>query len=364
MIKGLALEQVLTLYILPSSITGLGSNMMESSNLVVFTSEDLKSLTNSFNQKNLIGVTQFGKLYKGWIKPGLICTQGRDVTVKIWDQKSNFSNLVSDEYFMAVKEEVQFLTQPKTNGHPNLVKLIGFCCEKELKGVVYDLNPRGTLHNLILKDDLSWTQRANIILQFARLLEFLHAQDKPYVVLNICGSHVTLDWDCNPKLCDFGLISGGIIGDINALKKQIPMPIGYVDPFFAAKGGYWQTSCDVFSFGVILLGLISKRVLDLEKLDRPEEIPNNLVQFWAKNEYRPNCSLVHKSLREDWGYNPQDGGAITEMGMRCIEFFPMNRPTMKDVVKCLEGLLIFQRLGDTRPNKREKKYHSDCEMAA
>ena len=111
----------------------------------------------------------------------------------------------------------------------------------------------------------------------------------------------------------------------------------------------------MFSFGVILLGLISKRVLDIDKLDRPELIPDNMVQFWAKQEYRPNCSLVHNSLREDWAYDPVDGTAITEMGMRCIEFFPMNRPTMKDVVKGLEGLLIFQRLGDSRPNKRVKK---------
>lgn len=118
----------------------------------------------------------------------------------------------------------------------------------------------------------------------------------------------------------------------------------------------------MFSFGVILLGLISKRVLDLEKLDRPESILDSMVQFWAKKEYRPNCSLVHKSLKEDWGYHTQDGSAITEMGMRCIEIFPMKRPTMKDVVENLKSLMVFQRLGDTRPNKREKKFHADYEM--
>ncbi|XP_062109542.1 probable serine/threonine-protein kinase PBL12 [Humulus lupulus] len=332
-----------------------------SSNLVVFTSEDLKSLTNCFNQKNLIGVTQFGKLYWGCIKkPGLICTENRDVTVKIWDEKSNC--LASDDEYLMIKEEVKFLTHSSIHCHPNLVKLVGFCCEKEVRGVVYDLNPRGTLHNIILKDDLSWTQRVNIILQLAGVLEFLHAQDKPYLVLNICGSHIMLDWDCNLKLCDFGLISGGIIGEISDLKKQITMPIGYVDPFFAAKGGYWQTGCDVFSFGVILLGLISTRVLDLEKLQRPELIPEHMVQIWAKNEYRPNCSLVHKSLSEDWGYHTEDGSTLTELGMRCIEFFPMKRPTMKDVIERLKGLMVIQRLGDTRPNKREKKFHTDFDM--
>ncbi|XP_030496196.2 probable serine/threonine-protein kinase PBL16 isoform X2 [Cannabis sativa] len=301
---------------------------MESySNLVVFTSEDLKSFTNSFHQKNLIGDTQFGKLFRGCIRnlTGVICTQeNRDVTVKIWDEKSNCLNLDSDEHLM-IKEEVKFLTHPSIHCHPNLVKLIGFCCEKEVRGVVYDLNPRDILHNIILKDVLSWTQR-----------------------------------DCNIKLCDFGLISGGIIGEISALKKQITIPIGYVDPFFAAKGGYWQTGSDVFSFGVILLGLISTRVLGLE---RPKLIPDNVIHIWAKNEYKPNCSLVHKSLTEDWGYHGEDGSTITEVGMRCIEFFPTNRPAMKDVLERLKGLMVFQRFGDTRPNKRDKKFHIDFDMA-
>ena len=84
-----------------AEFSGLGINIMESSNLVVFTSEDLRSLTDSFKQKNLIGVTQFGKLYKGWLEPSLTCKElGRHVTVKIWDEKSNCLNLVSDEYLM------------------------------------------------------------------------------------------------------------------------------------------------------------------------------------------------------------------------------------------------------------------------
>ncbi|EXB40298.1 Serine/threonine-protein kinase BIK1 [Morus notabilis] len=328
---------------------------MESSNLVVFTTEDLKSLTESFHEKNLIGNTQFGKLYRGWIK-----AEGRDVTVKIWDEKSNSITLISDEY-LVVKGEVQFLTHPAMNGHPNLVKVIGVCCDKEVRGVVYDLNPRDTLHNLILKDELNWIQRVDIILQLACLLKYLHTQDNPYMVLNICGAHIMLDWDCNPKLCDFGLISGGTIGKINTIKKQIPMPIDYADPFCATKDGYRETGCDVFSFGVVLLGLISKRVFDAEKLDKPGYILDNLVHCWAKKEYRPNCSLVHKSLIEDWGYNPEDGATITEIGIRCTEFFPRNRPTMKGVVEHLQSLLVLQRLGDTRPNKREKKFHADYE---
>ncbi|KAM1745108.1 hypothetical protein ACFX11_011907 [Malus domestica] len=333
--------------------------MDSAANITVFTSGDLRACTNDFHQNNLIGFTQFGKLYRGRIRQGFTGTdQVRDVTVKVWDEKSaGCSKLMHDE-FLVVKEEVEFLTHPTLNDYPNLVKLIGYCCEKEVKGVVYDLNPWDTLQNLTVKDYLNWVQRVNVLVQLAGLLEFLHNKEKPYLVLNMNASHIILDRDCKPKLFDFGLISGGIIGDMTTPKKQIPTSIGFVDPFFAAKGGrYWHTSCDVYSFGVILLGLIAKRGFELESVEEPQLGLDNLVQYWAKKEYKPNCSLVHGGLQEDWSYVVEDGTAITELGMRCVEFFPTNRPTMKNVVESLEGLMLLQRFGDARPNKREKTFH-------
>ncbi|KAL6193374.1 PREDICTED: protein kinase APK1B, chloroplastic-like [Fragaria vesca subsp. vesca] len=331
-------------------------------NLVVFTSEDLKLCTNNFHKNNLIGLTQFGKLYRGQIKQQgfSIGSQAGDVTVKVWDERSSCITFTNDEFLM-VKEEIQFLTHPSIKGHPNLVNLIGYCCEKEVKGVIYDLSPWDTLHNLIPKDNINWVQRVNVLLQFAQLLEFLHNKEKPYLVLNTNASHIMLDWEGKPTLVDYGLISGGIIGEMTPLKKKMPMhTIGFVDPFFAAKGGsYWDTSCDVFSFGVILLGLIAKRNSELENVGKPQLGLDSLVHNWAKNVYRPNFSLVHRSLQEDWGYFTEDGTAITELGMRCVEFFPVNRPTMKKVVECLQGLLGFRRLEDARPNKREKTFHGN-----
>jgi hypothetical protein len=91
----------------------------------------------------------------------------------------------------------------------------------------------------------------------------------------------------------------------------------------------------------------------------PDLILDHLLHSWAKMEYKPHCSLAHKTLQEDWGYLAEDGTAITELGMHCIEFFPVNRPSMEDVVERLESLHIFRRLGDSRPHKRDKKFHDD-----
>lgn len=124
-------------------------------------------------------------------------------------------------------------------------------------------------------------------------------------------------------------------------------------------GGDWETSCEVFSFGIILLGLISKGISDLEEQENPDLILDHMLHSWAKMEYKPHCSLAHKTLQEDWGYLAEDGTAITELGMHCIEFVPLNRPSMEDVLERLESLHIFQRLGDSRPHKRDKKFHDD-----
>ncbi|KAF5446211.1 hypothetical protein F2P56_031853 [Juglans regia] len=327
---------------------------MDSTKLQVFTSEDLKAFTNNFNEKNLVGVIQFGKLYSGKIKGGMNGEEARDVTVKTWDRKSESTPLAYDEC-LTVKEEVEFLTNPAMNSHPSLAKLIGYCCD-EVKGVVYDISPRDTLHNLMVKDDLNWQQRMNVILELARLLKFLHGQDKPYLVFSINPSHIMLDWDLNSKLIDFGLIGKWVIGEMSAKKKQIAIPTRCIDPYFALRGGEWGTSCEVYSFGVILLGLIAKRISEWDKQEQPDRVLENLLHVWAKMEYKPQSSLVHKSLQEDWGYHAADGIAITELGMHCIEFFPLNRPTMEDVVKRLENLLMFQRLGDSRSHKRDKKF--------
>ncbi|KAF3961278.1 hypothetical protein CMV_014083 [Castanea mollissima] len=329
---------------------------MDFSKLEVFTSEDLKSCTNNFNIKSLVGVIQFGKLYRGKIKGIMTGTEGQDVMVKIWDKKSENMAFSYDEHLM-VKEEVEILTNPTMNSHPNLAKLIGYCFEEEIKGVVYDLSPLDSLQNIMVKDDLNWLQRINVVLEIARLLKFLHGQDKPYLIYNINASHIVVDWDFKPKLIDFGQIGKGIIGEMSRQNKQITMPIRCHDPYFTLRGGDWDTSSEVFSFGVILLGLIAKRTCELEK---PDIVLDHLLHVWAKKEYKPQCSLVQNSLQEDWGYHAQDGIAITELGMCCIEFFPRNRPTMKDVVECLESLHILQRLGDSRAHKRGKKFHDNA----
>uniref|UniRef100_A0A5B7ANN8 Protein kinase domain-containing protein n=1 Tax=Davidia involucrata TaxID=16924 RepID=A0A5B7ANN8_DAVIN len=325
----------------------LQSKKKDSQKPLEFTEAQLGGFTNNFEGRNLIRPTQFGKVYRGKIEPGMIGKEAQDVTVKIWDEKAY--RLAYPDDYIVLDEEVKFLTDPSVNHHPNLVKLIGYCRGVDVKGVVYDLNLRDSLHNLIRKESFNWFQRIKVAVRFARLLEFLHGQAKPYLVLGIDAGHIMLDQDWNPILFEFGLMSGGILGELSFVKKEIPGSIGYVDPYLATTGLRWNACCDVFSFGIIVLGLISKRIVNMEEMakriadkEEVESLMILLVNEWAKREYKPKCSLVHSSLEEDCNYHVGDGPIITALGMRCVERHPNNRPTMKEVVACLEGLLVVQ----------------------
>lgn len=120
-------------------------------------------------------------------------------------------------------------------------------------------------------------------------------------------------------------------------------------------GGEWDRSSEVFSFGIILLELVTKRSSNIGNTEDTSLNMDNLVHIWAKNVYKPNCSLVHKHLQEDWLYCAEDGVAITRLALQCIEFFPANRPSMKDVLQNLENISVLQHLFDARSTKRAKK---------
>jgi hypothetical protein len=112
--------------------------------------------------------------------------------------------------------------------------------------------------------------------------------------------------------------------------------------------GYWSDKCDVFSFGIVLLSLIAKKVYTEE--DRLSSAP--FMEEWAQSEYeakvsesgshRPKCSLVHESLEVQQGFCSIDAHAITKLALQCVKFYPYERPTMKQVVKSLLNLHVVQ----------------------
>lgn len=310
----------------------------------VFSYKDLELYTNGFSEKNFIGKTQFGSVYHGWIPQSSPETESQMVTVKIWEDSEIYKKIsFPEDNVQRLMEEVYLLKHPTIESHPHLVKLIGYCQEGEKLGVVYDIQPLNTVHNLLPKGDFNWLNRVKVALQFACLLEYLHYPEepcRPYLVRNVDAAHIMLDKDYNAKLFDFSMISGGIFPDRR--DEIYPLNLGcygYIDPAFAVKGGFSEKN-DVFAFGVLLLGLIAKRAI--QAFDVP-------LHEWARSEYKSkSCSLVDGTLKaESEFYSSRDGRKLTKLAMRCVNYFPMTRPTMKQVVDCLLNLHVVRRHGNS-----------------
>ncbi|XP_030970264.1 probable serine/threonine-protein kinase PBL21 [Quercus lobata] len=189
---------------------------------------ELELLTESSSEENFIGNVKFGKVYWGKTE------QGQEVTVKIWfrfdSQSLGLANRHANYSLTRLKSECTFLTHPDGMNHPNLVKLIGYCCEVEdhYLGVVYDrsvkqsglrglneqtLRSKDTLLNLIDKEDLNWNQRMQVALAIAHVLEYLHCHNPLYQHCFVHPALIMPDQDSNPVLFDFFMLSGGIVGD-------------------------------------------------------------------------------------------------------------------------------------------------------
>ncbi|KAH7848870.1 hypothetical protein Vadar_009472 [Vaccinium darrowii] len=132
---------------------GMGSP----SELVEYTYETLDSITGGLSPGNHMGSTQSGELFRGKIPQDI---ETREVVVKIWASPSDlrkyprFSGPVPDLRQSRSKAEIKLLTDSVMCGHPNMVKLNGYCFENGQFGVVYDLEPLDTVHKLVLQGDL------------------------------------------------------------------------------------------------------------------------------------------------------------------------------------------------------------------
>uniref|UniRef100_A0A3N7GJB0 non-specific serine/threonine protein kinase n=1 Tax=Populus trichocarpa TaxID=3694 RepID=A0A3N7GJB0_POPTR len=209
--------------------------------------KELRSATDNFHTSNKIGRGGFGTVYKGTLK------SGTQVAVKTLSAQSN----------QGVQE---FLNEIKTISkvkHPNLVELIGCCAQGSNRILVYEYVENNSLDRALLGSrstdiKLDWGRRSAICLGIARGLDFLHKEVVPHIVhRDIKASNILLDKDFNPKIGDFGLAK--LFPDnITHISTRIAGTTGYLAPEYAL-GGQLTMKADVYSFGVLILEIVSGR---------------------------------------------------------------------------------------------------------
>ncbi|XP_022753955.1 G-type lectin S-receptor-like serine/threonine-protein kinase At4g27290 [Durio zibethinus] len=271
---------------------------------------DLASIvaaTNSFSQENLIGIGGFGPVYKG------ILPTGKEIAVK---RLSKNSGQGAEEF----RNEVVLIAKLQ---HRNLVGLCGSCIQGEERLLVYEYMPNKSLDYFIFDHDrrvlLAWQKRFDIIMQIVRGLLYLHQDSKLQII------HRDLK-AMNPKISDFGLARTFEGDDKVSETKRVVGTFGYMSPEYAVNGKFSAKS-DVFSFGVLLLEIISGQ--KISSFCHPDHHHSLLGHAWLLwNEGRA-MELVDACL-EDSIVESQVLRCI-QVGLLCVQNLPKDRPTMSSV---------------------------------
>ncbi|XP_010263973.1 PREDICTED: receptor-like serine/threonine-protein kinase ALE2 isoform X3 [Nelumbo nucifera] len=309
-----------------------------------FTLAELEKATEKFSSKKILGEGGFGRVYHG------IMEDGTEVAVKllIRDDQNGDREFIS---------EVEMLSRLH---HRNLVKLIGICIEEHIRCLVYELVHNGSLESHLHGADkkkgvLDWDARMKIALGAARGLAYLHEDSNPRVIhRDFKASNVLLEDDFTPKVSDFGLAREATEGS-NHISTRVMGTFGYVAPEYAMTG-HLLVKSDVYSYGVVLLELLSgRKPVDMSQPQGQE----NLVT-WARpllTNQEGLEKLVDPSLAGS--YNFDDMAKVAAIASMCVHPEVAQRPFMGEVVQALK--LIYNDMDETCGDCCSQKEPSDTD---
>ncbi|XWS26852.1 hypothetical protein CRYUN_Cryun26dG0066000 [Craigia yunnanensis] len=286
-----------------------------------FTYEELAMATDGFSDANLLGQGGFGYVHRG------VLPNGKEVAVKQLKAGSG----QGEREFQA---EVEIISRVH---HKHLVSLVGYCISGTTRMLVYEFVPNNTLEFHLHgkgRPTMDWSTRMKIALGSAKGLAYLHEDCHPKIIhRDIKTANILLDFKFEAKVADFGLAK--FSSDVYThVSTRVMGTFGYLAPEYASSGKLTDKS-DVFSFGVMLLELITGH--------RPvgsSYMEDSLVD-WARPLLTRALDdgnfdfLVDPKLQKQ--YNHKEMARIAACAAACVRHSARRRPRMSQIVRALEG---------------------------
>ncbi|KEH18250.1 probable LRR receptor-like serine/threonine-protein kinase At1g05700 isoform X1 [Medicago truncatula] len=297
----------------------------------MFSYSEILNITDNF--KTVIGEGGFGKVYVG------ILQDHTQVAVKILSTSSN-------QGYKEFQSEAQLLMVVH---HRNLVSLIGYCDEDEIKALIYEYMANGNVqqHLLIDANILKWNERLKIAVDAAHGLEYLHNGCKPAIMhRDLKPTNILLDENKHAKIADFGL-SRAFGNDIDSHISTRPAgTLGYVDPAYQRTGNTNKKN-DIYSFGIILFVLISGRHAIVRAAGENIHILDWVIPLVERGDIQ---NVVDSRLQGEFSIN--SAWKAVEIAMSCISPNATERPDMSQILadlrECLSLEMIQTNDGNTR----------------
>ncbi|XP_051226238.1 receptor-like serine/threonine-protein kinase SD1-8 [Lolium perenne] len=296
-----------------------GSSHDDDLELPIFDMGTIAAATDGFSIDNKLGEGGFGPVYKGKLE------DGQEIAVKTLS-KTSMQGL--DEF----KNEVMLIAKLQ---HRNLVRLLGYSISGQERILVYEYMENKSLDYFLFEKSnsilLDWKVRYSIIEGIARGLLYLH-QDSRYRIIHrdMKASNVLLDKEMTPKISDFGMarIFGSDETEINTLK--VVGTYGYMSPEYAMDGVF-SVKSDVFSFGVLLLEIISGR--KNRGVYSYSNHLNLLGHAWSLWNEGKGIELADETM--NGSFNSDEVLKCTKVGLLCVQENPDDRPLMSQVLMML-----------------------------
>ncbi|PON70512.1 Mitogen-activated protein kinase kinase kinase [Trema orientale] len=307
-------------------------------NVREFFYEELAAATNGFSAESFLGKGSHGSVYRAVLDDGKLVAAVKKTKLPS-NSASSFHHHGGGNCTTPAENEIEILSRVQ---HPRLVNLLGFCTDdKERKLIVVEYMPNGSLYDLLHSASRppGWTRRVRFGLQVAKAVYALHASNPPVIHRDIKSSNVLIDQDRNARLGDFGLALRGHVEDVRVKCTPPAGTLGYLDPGYLAPGDLTAKS-DVFSFGILLLEIISGRnAIDVNY--SPPSIVDWAVPAVKRGDYAEICDRRIGP--------PADPAVIRHLAVlaaRCVRSTAEKRPSMAEVV---EGLKVVRRRAHAPP---------------
>ncbi|XP_024026544.1 probable serine/threonine-protein kinase PBL7 isoform X2 [Morus notabilis] len=300
--------------------------------LQVFTFKQLHSATSGFSKSNVVGHGGFGSVFRG------VLGDSRKVAIKLMDQAGK----QGEQEF---KVEVELLSRLRS---PYLLALLGYCSDSNHKVLVYEFMANGGLQEHLypvsgsnaFSISLDWETRLRIALEAAKGLEYLHEHVNPPVIhRDFKSSNILLDRNFHAKVSDFGLAKLGSDKAGGHVSTRVLGTQGYVAPEYALTG-HLTTKSDVYSYGVVLLELLTGRV----PVDMKRPPGEGVLVSWALPQLTDRDQVVQiMDPALEGQYSMKEVIQVAAIAAMCVQPEADYRPLMADVVQSLVPLVKTHR---------------------
>ncbi|XP_063937950.1 G-type lectin S-receptor-like serine/threonine-protein kinase At1g11410 [Daucus carota subsp. sativus] len=286
-----------------------------------YTLSTIIAATGNFSLAHKVGEGGFGSVYKGKLE------NGQEIAVK---RLSHTSGQGIEEF----RNEVTLIARLQ---HRNLVRLFGYCIQKDEKMLIYEYLPNKGLDCFLFDKEkkcmLNWEKRFDIILGIARGMVYLHHDSRLRIIhRDLKASNVLLDAQMNPKISDFGMAR--IFGNdqIEETTRRVVGTYGYMSPEYAMEG-LFSIKSDVFSFGILLLEIIMGRKNSTYYAENSVNLIGHVWDLWKKSEA---LQIVDPSLGTSDERDPGIHRCI-HIALLCVQESATARPSMSEVVFMLSN---------------------------